>query len=82
MTDNISISDNEDKTFGFAKSKNKRRIRDDYSDSGFDSSTNTNKDLADQVNALQKAFAQERGEWERYRQEMRTKMHILIERSS
>jgi hypothetical protein len=63
----MSIDNIEDKHIGRAKSK--RRIH-----------NNDSNDLADQLNSLQKALANERGESERFRQEMRAKVRLLLER--
>lgn len=63
----MTYHDIQNKDIGVAKSK--RRIR-----------TNDNDDLADQVKALQKAFANERGISEQYRQESLAILRVLLER--
>jgi hypothetical protein len=65
----VSNGDVKDKSIGYAKSK--RRIKDLDSD--------PNIDLADRIDALQRAVANERGENERFREEMRAKVRLLLE---
>jgi hypothetical protein len=63
---------NDDSTFKVSVSpKSKRRISYKVTDADLD--------LADRIDSLQRAFANERGEWERFRQEMRAKVRLLLE---
>jgi flagellar biosynthesis chaperone FliJ len=52
-----------------ARIKSKRRINSD-----------SDVDLANQLNCLQRAFSQERGEWTRFRNEIIASVNSLLER--
>jgi hypothetical protein len=60
----------EDKSIGYANAKSKRRIRD----------TDSNLDLADRIDSLHRAVANERGINERFREETLAILRILLQR--